>query len=393
MHAVLGEMDLRHPKFCTLTVAGTNGKGSTVAMCEAILRAAGYKVGAYTSPHLVAYNERVHIDSREATDDELCAAFERIEAVRGATPLTYFEFGTLAALQLFRDAGVDIAVLEVGLGGRLDAVNAIDADVAIVCSVGIDHTAWLGLDRESIGREKAGIFRPGRPAICSDPEPPRSIADVAAAVGADLSQLNRDFFVERAGSGWTFRSRERVRAGLPYPSLRGDFQLNNAAGALTAVDRLSDRFPVTQAQLREGLRNAFIRGRFQVLPDPPTTVLDVAHNPQAAQALATTLKQQRLPGKTYAVFGMLIDKDIEAVARAMSNVVDCWYVTALPTDRGASPGQLEAALTAAGAYGDIRKFHGPRAALEAARSDAGAADRVVVFGSFYLVGDILAPQR
>jgi dihydrofolate synthase/folylpolyglutamate synthase len=386
VHAVLDNMGLRRPPYAAIT----NGKGSTTAMCEAILRRAGYKVGAYTSPHLVAYNERVRLDGRNATDAELCGAFERIEAARGTVPLTYFEFGTLAAFDLFQSANIDIAVLEVGMGGRLDAVNAIDPDVSIVTAVDIDHVSWLGSTREAIGREKAGIFRSGRAAICGDPNPPAIIAAEATRLGAKLLQLGRDFHIERSPTDWTWRRGERLRAGLPHPSLRGDYQLYNAACALTALDALAGRFPVTQADVREGLLSGVIPGRFQVLPGRPVCVLDVAHNAQAARSLAATLKQQRIEGRTLAVFGMLKDKDIVAVAGPLAELVDRWYPASLHVSRGATAAQLVEALTAAGARAPAQAFDDVHQAWAAARRDAGEADRVVVFGSFHTVGDILA---
>jgi len=390
VHAVLDNMGLRRPAFAAITVTGTNGKGSTVAMCEAMLRHAGYKLGAYTSPHLIDYNERIRIDGRMATDDELCASFDRIEAARGSVPLTYFEFGTLAALDIFQTAKIDIAVLEVGMGGRLDAVNAIDSDAAIVTSVGIDHTAWLGDTREAIGYEKAGIFRAGCPAICGDPHPPQIIATEAARIGATLLQFNRDFFAERSGASWAWRWGARLRAGLPYPSLRGDYQLFNAASAITAIETLADRFPVTQANIRAGLITGVISGRFQVLPGRPVTVLDVAHNAQAAEALAATLKQQPNAGRTFAVIGMLKDKDIASVIAPLAGVVDRWYVATLHTPRGATSAQLIEALVSVDVTTPTQGFDDVRAAYVAAQDEATEADRVLVFGSFHTVGDILA---
>lgn len=388
---MLDRAQLRRPPFAVVTVAGTNGKGSTVAMCDACLRAAGYRVGAYTSPHLIHYNERVRIDGASAADAELCAAFERIEAYRGQTPLTYFEYGTLAALEVFRARGVDIAVLEVGMGGRLDAVNGVDPDVAVVTSIDIDHVAWLGADRETIAREKAGIFRAQRPAVCCDPDPPAAIGAAAAHVGARLLQLGRDFSIERRdGAGWTLRSDARLRTGLPHPALRGDYQLHNAAGALMALDTLGSRFPMSQAAIRAGLISVSVPGRFQVLPGTPVTVLDVAHNPAAARALAATLAQQRVAGRTFAVFGMLVDKDIVAVVRALMPRVDGWYLTTLHGARGATAEQLRSALVTAGVQAPAATFATPVDAYEAAKRAASAADRVVVFGSFYTVGDILA---
>jgi len=387
---VLDNMGLRRPAFAAIAITGTNGKGSTTAMCEGILRCAGYKVGAYTSPHLIVYNERVRLDGRSVTDARLCAAFERIEAARGEVPLTYFEFGTIAAFDIFRDARIDIAVLEVGMGGRLDAVNAIDADVSIVTAVDIDHVAWLGSTRETIGREKAGIYRPGRPAICGDPNPPSVIGAEAQRIGAKLLQLGRDFHVERGATEWTWRFGTRLRAGLPYPALRGDYQLFNAASALMALEMLGGRFLVTQANVREGLLSAVIPGRFQVLPGRPVRVLDVAHNAQAARSLAATLKQQAVPGLTLAVIGMLRDKDIAAVVGELRDVVDRWYLATLPVARGASAVQLIESLRTAGIQTKAVAFDDVPRAYAAAVHEATESDRIVVFGSFHTVGDILA---
>jgi dihydrofolate synthase / folylpolyglutamate synthase len=390
VHVVLDAMGLRRPAFAAITITGTNGKGSTVAMCETILRRAGYRVGAYSSPHLISYNERIRIDGRNVSDDQLCAAFERIEATRGTVPLTYFEFGTLAAFDLFRATKIDIAVLEVGMGGRLDAVNAIDSDVAIVTAVDIDHTAWLGHTREAIGYEKAGIFRQNRPAICGDPNPPAIVATEAARIGAQLLQYNREFTVERSATEWTWRYGERLRSGLPYPSLRGDYQLFNATCALTALETLARRFPVTQADVREGLIAGVIPGRFQVLPGRPVRVLDVAHNAQAARSLAATLKQQRVEGRTLAVFGMLKDKDIASVVKPLAGVVDRWFPATLHVSRGATAAQLIESLAAAGVPPPVTGYDDVPQAYAAALRDATDADRVVVFGSFHTVGDILA---
>lgn len=386
-------MGMLRPDHAVVTVAGTNGKGSTVAMIEGMLRAAGYKVGAYTSPHLLQYNERICVQGQSVSDVALVDSFERIEAARAATPLTYFEFGTVAALDLFRAAAVDIAVLEVGMGGRLDAVNAVDADVGVVCAVGIDHIAWLGSDRETIGREKAGIFRAGRPAVCCDPSPPASIGRYAAHIKAELRQLGRDFFIEPGDAGWTWRAADRVRTGLPYPALRGEYQLNNAAGALMALECISECFPVTPGHIRKGLHQAAPPGRFQVLPGVPRCILDVAHNAQAAQALAATLRRQPVVGRTLAVFGMLVDKAIADVVAAMAGAVDRWYVAPLASARSATAEQLRQTLTAGGVTVPVALFAHVRAAHEAAGRDAHPDDRIVVFGSFYAVGDILSALK
>jgi dihydrofolate synthase/folylpolyglutamate synthase len=386
---VLDALGLRQPAHGVITVAGTNGKGSTVGMLDAILRAAGYRVGAYTSPHLVRYNERVRVDGLEIPDAALCEAFAHIEAARGTTPLTYFEFGTLAALVHFRDRRIDVAVLEVGMGGRLDAVNGVDADCAIITALDIDHSTWLGTTREAIAREKAGILRAGRPAVCSDPDPPAAIAAAAGALGARLHQVGRDFSFERSDGGWNWRCGARVRTGLPLPAMRGDYQLYNAAGALMALEALSQRWPVTQANIRDGLLNAVVAGRFQVLPGRPIRVLDVGHNPHAAQALAATLRQQPVAGETIAVFGMLKDKDIAAVVRALAGSFDRWHVATLASERGASAADIAATLRAAAVTAPVDVFADPLSAYDAACRMASERDRIVVFGSFYTVGDIL----
>lgn len=358
-------------------------------MCAAILRAGGYRVGAYTSPHLLRYNERVRIDGAMATDEELCASFERIEAARGDVRLTYFEYGTLAAFDIFRARNIDIAVLEIGLGGRLDAVNAVDPDTAILTSVGIDHTNWLGPDRESIGREKAGIFRPGKPAICGELLPPASVLDTANQIGASLYLYGKDFQAVAAEGGWSYQCRGRTRGGLPFPALRGDYQLRNAACALTALDTLADRFPLTQAHIRDGLLTGFVSGRFQILPGTPPTILDVAHNAQAAEVLAANLKQHRVIGRTYAVFGILIDKAIGDVARAVATQIDGWYVATLGGARGTTASHVANLLSEAGIRAPVAQFASVADAYKAARAQAAPTDRVVVFGSFYTVGDIL----
>jgi len=388
--AVLAAMKLAEPAFTVITIGGTNGKGSTATMCDAMLRDAGYCVGTYMSPHLTRYNERVRIGGRMVSDEVLCQSFERVEAHRGETQLTYFEYGTIAALDIFSRESIDIAILEVGMGGRLDAVNAIDPTVAVVTSIGIDHVEWLGPDRESIGREKAGIFRRGRPAICGDLDPPRSLIESARQTGATLYRIGHDFSASPEAQGWSYRFGERLRAGLPLPLLRGEYQLRNAACVLTVLELLSDRQPVTQSQVRHGLVTAFVPGRFQLLPGRATTILDVAHNEQAAHALAINLSQHRVSGRTFAVFGMLIDKPIAQVARAVAGEVDVWHAVTLAGPRGATAEQVAAALSDAGSRGPITTFDTVAEGFESARAAAGPNDRILVFGSFYTVGDILA---
>ena len=385
---VRDRLGLALPGYPLITVGGTNGKGSTVAMLEHILHAAGYRVGAYSSPHLLHYNERVRLATRECSDAALVAAFERVEAARGATPLTYFEFGTLAAMEVFRDAHLEVAILEVGLGGRLDAVNAWDADVAVVTSVGTDHQDWLGPDREAIGREKAGIFRAGRCAICGDADPPQSVVRHADSIGARLLRLGQDFNHERAESGWTWRAGTQVHAGLPHPSMRGDYQLDNAACVLMALECLAARLPVTRADLRAGLTQAVLPGRFQTLPGRPLVVLDVAHNIEAAQALARTLAAQPVAGRTLAVCAMLRDKPIGAVVRILAPRIAHWHVAGLDGTRATRVEDMSAALHAAGITA-VTPHASVEAAYAATRRAAGEDDRIVVFGSFYTVGAIL----
>ncbi|MFI4925561.1 MAG: bifunctional tetrahydrofolate synthase/dihydrofolate synthase, partial [Burkholderiales bacterium] len=355
VRAVLARLDVAIA--CpVITVTGTNGKGSTSAMLEAMLRAAGYRTGLYTSPHLMRYNERVRLDGREAGDDELVRALNVVEdartAVGEAVPLTYFEFGTLAALWLFARSAPDALVLEVGLGGRLDAVNAVDADVAVVTSVDLDHRDFLGDTRESVGGEKAGIFRPDRAAVCGDRDPPRALVDAAARIGARLLVAGRDFDAIAEGTQWRYRGPGGDRYGLPHPALRGRYQLDNAACAITALDALRDRLPVSANAVREGLVGVELAGRFQVLPGRPTRVLDVAHNPHAARALADALGSMGFHPRTLAVFAMLADKDVDGVVAALRDRVDAWYVAPLPGPRGASGEALAAALGRAGVPAD-----------------------------------------
>lgn len=368
-----------------ITVGGTNGKGSTCAFLEAMLCEAGHRAGCYTSPHLHAYGERVRIDRRMASDAALAAAFAAVESARGGVPLTYFEFGTLAAAWLFQEQSVEVAILEVGLGGRLDAVNAFDTDCAVITSVGIDHVEWLGPTRESIGREKAGIFRPGRPAVVAERSVPGSMLDHAATTGARLLRLGVDFHAEPDGVQWRYRGPGGTRGGLPHPALRGVHQLENAAAAITALDTLRDRVPVDMGAIRQGLLLAELPGRFQVLPGRPVTILDVAHNPHAAERLAQSLEAMQDCRETLAVFGMLADKDIEGVVRAMRQRVDRWFVAPLPGPRGADVPRIAAALDAERVLEPVHACDSVADALSRARAAARPDDRIVVFGSFLTV--------
>jgi dihydrofolate synthase/folylpolyglutamate synthase len=382
-----------------IMVAGTNGKGSTCAMLEAMLLQSGYRTGLYIKPHFLDFNERARINGEMASDDALIASFNVVENARGDIDLTYFEFTTLAIAHLLSIAEIDVAILEVGLGGRLDAVNVIDPDVSIVTSIDIDHQAYLGDTREEIGFEKAGIFRPGKPAICSDPQPPQSLIDHAADIGADLWLIGRDFNYQGDKQQWAFAGRSQRRNSLAYPALRGANQLLNASAALAALESLRMRLPVGAQEVRAGLAMVELPGRFQVLAGRPTTVLDVAHNPHAAAALAQNLGNMGFHRFTYAVFGIMQDKDIDAVIEHMAPCVDHWCVTALPSPRSADPAELAAKLEAkrpAGAKPDefsVQIFADPAAAFQDATSRAGQDDRIVVFGSFYTVAGVMAARK
>jgi dihydrofolate synthase/folylpolyglutamate synthase len=379
------------PNCPAFVIGGTNGKGSTCATLEAILRAAGYRVGLYTSPHLLAFNERAQVQGTQATDAALIEQFEAVEAARGTATLTYFEFTTLAILRLFQAARLDAMVLEIGLGGRLDAVNIVDADCSILTSVDIDHTAYLGDTREAIGFEKAHIFRRARPAICAEPQPPSTVLEVAARVGTDLWLAGRDFSYSGDRQQWAYRGRTVRRAGLPYPALRGANQLLNASGALAALEALSARLPVSQQAVREGLLTVAIPARFQVLPGRPAVVLDVAHNPHAAAVLAANLDSMGFYPRTHAVFGMLRDKDIAGVIARVGARVDHWHVGPTPGARGMDGAALAALVrtTLGEKGGSVHEHTTLAAAYAAALEDAHVDDRIVVFGSFTTVAEVM----
>jgi len=381
------------PKFCPIVVVGgTNGKGSTCAMLEACLRAGGYRVGCYTSPHLLRYNERVRIAGREIDDAPLAAAFAEVERARGDTPLTYFEFGTLAAWAAFAHARVDALVLEIGLGGRLDAVNAFEPDCAVLTSVALDHMEYLGDTLERIGWEKAHIFRAGRPAIVGDPAPPAAVVDHARTIGAVLSCLGRDFGYEADRQQWRFWGPGGTRGGLAHPALRGASQLGNAATAIAALDSLRHSLPVTAQAIRDGLARVELPGRFQVLPGRPVVILDVAHNPQAAGVLAANLGDMGTFRRTVAVVGMLRDKDLAGVVGRLAGRIHRWYAATLDNPRGATADEVAGAIEAACPGAVVERFASPRAALAAAEGAAGQGDRIVAFGSFYTVADVMAAR-
>ena len=390
VRAVAERMGLRFdcPVF---TVAGTNGKGSTCAMLEAILTQAGFRTGLFTSPHLVRFEERCRIRGQNVDASDLVAAFALVESARAEISLTYFEFTTLAILDTLARAGLDAVILEVGLGGRLDAVNIIDTDCAIITSIDIDHAELLGDTREKIGFEKAGILRTGRPAIVSDPVPPQSVIDRATEIGADLWLLGRDFNSSGDKQQWAWAGRGRRYAGLAYPALRGANQLINASGVLAALTAMRQQLPVTAQAVRNGLALVDLPGRFQVVPGQPALVLDVAHNPHSVAALALNLDAMGFYPTTHAVFGAMADKDLAPMLHRMDPLVDRWYFADLPTPRAASGAALQAAWQAVTKRTDAVSavFSTPLDALHAAAAKAQAADRIVVFGSFYTVGGVL----
>jgi len=377
-----------------ITVAGTNGKGSTCAMLESMLRHAGYRTGLYQKPELVHFEERCRLGGVPVAAEALVPHFEAVEAARGDITLTQFEFSTLAIARLLSLAELDVVILEVGLGGRFDSVNAFDTDCAVITSIDLDHMEWLGPDRESIGREKAQIMRPGKPCIVSDPLPPASVVAHAESVGADLWLVGRDFNHSGDRQQWGFSGRGRRYSGMSYPALRGANQLLNASGAIAALEALRDRLPVSAQAVRTGLAMVELPGRFQIVPGQPTLVLDVAHNPHAVAALAVNLDAMGFFPRTHAVFGAMRDKDIPALMARMAPLVDAWHCCDLPTARAATAGELAAlagslASPVPGKPPTVYPHSSPGEALRAAAAGADSADRIVVFGSFYTVGGVL----
>jgi dihydrofolate synthase/folylpolyglutamate synthase len=368
-----------------LTVGGTNGKGSTCAMLEAILCSAGYRTGLYTSPHLLRYNERVRIAGRDADDAALCEAFAAVESARGNVPLTYFEFGTLAAFFLFSKQKLDAAILEVGLGGRLDAVNIVDADCAVLTSIGIDHVEYLGATREDIGREKAGIFRAGKPAVVADPLPPKSVLEQSQRIDSRLFLLGRDFGYVNQGTQWSCWGPAGKRSGLAHPAMRGVAQLRNASAAIAALDTLRERLPIALQDVRRALAEVVLPGRFQVLAGRPQVVLDVAHNAEAAAVLAANLGASGFSPETIAVFGMLRDKDIAGVVRAVAPRITRWHLATLPGPRGADARFLSSILHELKIQTPAAEHDSVAEALAAARREAAENDKIIVFGSFLTV--------
>lgn len=374
----------------TITVGGTNGKGSCVAMLEAILRGAGYKVGTYTSPHILRYNERIRINGRPVDDERICAAFGRVDEARGDTTLSFFEFGTLAALDIFSAEDLDVQVLEVGLGGRLDAVNLIDADASLIASIDIDHQDWLGETREAIGLEKAGIFRAGRAAVLGDPEAPASVVRYAEEREVPLHRLGREFGYEISDAGWIWRGGGIRLDNLPFPAIPGEHQLMNASAVLEVLHLVAGQRPVSEAAIREGLRSVNLPGRFQLFPGEVPVLLDVAHNPQAVKILAGHLRAHYPERRIHAVFAVMRDKDIAGILAHIQDLIGHWYLAPLRMPRAALPEQLSEMLRTLGIAPVDLGFSDAAEAFAAARRNARNGDLILVFGSFFLVSEYLA---
>ena len=398
VRTVLERLELHRPAFKIITVAGTNGKGSSVAMLESIYHQASYQIGVYSSPHMLRYNERIRINGEEVVDDALCQAFSRIDQARGDISLTYFEFGTLAAFEIFSQAKLDLVILEVGLGGRLDAVNVLDADVALITALHIDHESWLGKDRETIALEKAGIMRKAKPVVISDLDLPKKVLDYAQQLGAPIHRIGIEFdyeYDDKAVNGqarsWSWHSRHETRSALNFPALRGRYQLQNAAGVMMVLELMSSEFPVNQQNIRQGLAAVTLPGRLQIVPGKVIQIFDVAHNPQAAASLRQSLSDMPCPGKTHAVIAMLHDKDIHGVLQQMSQVVDNWYIADLAVERAEKATKIESILKEIGvgsAVGVECAVTGLDA-YECALAQVNEHDRIVVFGSFFLVAEVL----
>lgn len=387
---VFQQLHADNPPFPVITVAGTNGKGSSVAMLEAILLADGYRVGAYTSPHLLIYNERVRLDGEPVSDALLMESFARIDDARKDTSLTYFEFATLAALDIFYRQAPDVAVLEVGLGGRLDAVNIMDPDVALITSISVDHAEWLGDDREAIAIEKAGIMRAGRPVVFSGRNMPASLAERAAALGASLSVLGRDFDFHTRQTDWQWQAGSQPAITLPKPALAGDHQIDNAAGVLMVLSCLANQLPLSESAMQQGLQAVSLPGRFQTITADLTWVLDVAHNPDGVARLADSLAATPVAGRTLAVFGMMQDKDIPAVINQLQSEVDAWYTANLSTPRSEDANRLAEMIRSQAGEVEVEACADVFTACEAAKAAARDDDRILVCGSFYTVAAALS---
>lgn len=386
---VANNMSLLKPAYNVISVAGTNGKGSSITLLDKIIRNGGYKVGRYTSPHLLKYNERICIDGKQVSDTELCESFDRIDRARGDISLTYFEFGTLTALDLFRQHNVDIAILEVGLGGRLDAVNVLDADIALITSIDIDHQQWLGDNRESIAREKAGILRNKAPAICSDPEPPQSLFDCAEALGTPLSVLGKDYMFSINHGGWSWGANDLLLEDLPRPMQFCDFQIQNAAGVLMVLEKIKNDYPVSLDDIKQGLNSFRLNGRMQFIPGKVPKILDVAHNSESVKVLVKNLSKIPCLGQTHLVVGMLKDKDHPEVFKVLNNIADTWNVITLSQDRGSDAKTLITELNMLGINENVIEYTSVEHALDKLEELSMSGDRIVVTGSFLTVGAAL----
>ncbi len=388
---VMQQADLSDRFACPLImVAGTNGKGSVVATIQAIASEAGYRVGGYTSPHLLRYNERICIDGAPVSDVDLCDAFARIDQARGEIALTYFEFGTLAAIDLFHRADLDLVVMEIGLGGRLDAVNVMQPDVSVITSIALDHTDWLGDSREQIAAEKAGVMRAGRAVVIGDAEPPPTLAQQAQQLGANALFIGQDYVAARDNDSWSLRIGNQVMEALPMPSLSGEHQLGNAATAIVTLRQLAEKLPVSEDAIRLALSKVSLPGRFQRLRRNPEVIVDVAHNPQAMAALAAQCQQQPVAGETHVVLGMLADKPVEQVAESLAPIAQDWHLVDLQhIGRGLSAAQLRARLEPALPGVKLHTYSSVKQAWEALQTSVAAHDRVLVTGSFYVVADAL----
>jgi dihydrofolate synthase/folylpolyglutamate synthase len=382
-------------KPATITVAGTNGKGSCVAFLEAIYKAQGYKVGSYTSPHILSYNERIKIDGVPVIDEVICQAFERIDAARAEVSLSYFEFGTLAAIDIFARSELDIQLLEVGLGGRLDAVNIIDPDVAIVTSIDIDHVDWLGETREAIGWEKAGIFRKDIPAVIGDLEPPQSLLERAKEKQVLVYCINKEFGYKKSPSNWDWFANKQSYKDLPYPILKGEHQFRNASAVILAITQLQNILPVTENAIHNGLKNAQLIGRFQLcmeMDDVPV-LLDVGHNPQAVRTLVEHLNENFADKKIHAVFAMMKDKDINAVIELIKDKISDWFIAPLANPRAATEEMMQACFEKQGVKQVTMGFESFIEAFAAAKQNVRQDDLILIFGSFFLVSEYLADKK
>jgi len=387
---ILPDLGLNSQFNCpVITLAGTNGKGSTAAFLQSILQAADYKVGCYSSPHLLKYNERIAIDSKNIDDERLCEAFEIIDQARGDVPLTYFEFGTLAALVIFSQAKLDAVILEAGLGGRLDAVNVIDPDVAVITSIDLDHMDWLGDDIESIGREKAGIFRNNKPAVYGSLSMPNSISQIAVDKNVQLHAAGKDYLYQGLQNNWQLTAADIRFNDLPYPALKGSVQMQNGATAIMALHCVKELIPVNESAIATGLQSASIAGRFQLIHSSPEVVVDVAHNPQAARALLATLEDNPVAGLTYVVIAMLADKAVDEVVKILLPQVDGWFSAGLNVPRGLDAEFISKAVSEQVSDDKLFAHQSVTQACEAAMQKASARDRIIVLGSFYTVAEAM----